>query len=315
MEILDNQFYFGTLYDRDRTDLIIIHHSDGGKDIDFSAAQIHDMHLDNGYVGIGYHFVIRKDGTIERGRPIWAEGAHTYRQNHNSIGICLSGDFSIAKPTEAQLDSCRNLIAYLCETYKIPRDRKHICGHRQFNETDCPGDFLYNVLDSLLVARRIDNIFDLARLHSNVTDINPYGWYHFQAETLAHFLEWLSKYPDKPLAHYATFLLDAKDFDAAWLHLATVDPGHFSQLQTEFALQEFYLPTVNLLNLRGFALEQHSTNLQAVVFAYAIRFSPTFVADNLNIALQSDNAIITDFLKRVSHLCLFADDDLRRAVV
>lgn len=154
--------------------------------------------------------------------------------------------------------------------------------------------------------------FELTRLHSNVTDINPCGWYHFQSETLAHFLDWLSQYHDKPLANYATFLLNAKDFDAAWLHLATVDPGHFSQLQTEFALQEFYLPTVNL---RGFALEQHSTNLQAVVFAYAIRFSPSFVADNLNIALQSDNAIITDFLKRVSHLCLFAKDDLQRAIV
>jgi hypothetical protein len=46
--------------------------------MDASAEQIHGWHLGNGWAGIGYHYVIRKDGTIERGRPEWAIGSHAY---------------------------------------------------------------------------------------------------------------------------------------------------------------------------------------------------------------------------------------------
>ena len=47
----------------------------------------------NGWAGIGYHFVIRKDGTIERGRPLSVVGAHAQGDNLHTIGICMAGNF------------------------------------------------------------------------------------------------------------------------------------------------------------------------------------------------------------------------------
>ena len=60
--------------------MIVIHHT-GQADIDASAEQIHEWHQNQGWSGIGYHFVVRKDGAVERGRPIWAVGAHAQGDN------------------------------------------------------------------------------------------------------------------------------------------------------------------------------------------------------------------------------------------
>ena len=98
-------FDMSRIAEREETNRIVIHHTGSGEDTDSSAAQIHGWHRNhNGWAGIGYHFVIRKDGTIERGRPIWAMGAHAEGANYDSIGIHLSGDFTYAEPTEDQIE-------------------------------------------------------------------------------------------------------------------------------------------------------------------------------------------------------------------
>ena len=146
-KITEKTFNFvSTLTPRASTKRIIIHHT-GGADIDASAEQIHSWHLDAQYAGIGYHFVIRKSGEIERGRPQWAIGSHAYGANIDSIGIHLSGEFSYNAPTNAQIESCASLIAWLCEQYNIPTDRKHILGHREVIATECPGNVLFNLLE------------------------------------------------------------------------------------------------------------------------------------------------------------------------
>lgn len=139
---------------RDYTDLIVIHHT-GGKDIDASAEQIHDWHISSGYAGIGYHFVIRKNGAIERGRPIDTVGSHAYGSNSHSIGIHLSGNFEDAQPTDAQIEMTAMLIANLCEDYNIPTDRDHIKGHFEVDPdglsgTSCPGKNLFDKLDTIV---------------------------------------------------------------------------------------------------------------------------------------------------------------------
>ena len=75
MNILRPQLEFAGLTQRDVTDMIVIHHT-GENDIDASAEQIHEWHLNQGWAGIGYHFVIRKNGDVEIGRPEWAVGSH-----------------------------------------------------------------------------------------------------------------------------------------------------------------------------------------------------------------------------------------------
>ena len=154
-KVLEKTFSFkNALADRKGTNRIVIHHT-GGADIDAYAEQIHNWHLDAGYSGIGYHFVIRKDGKIERGRPQWAVGSHAYGANYDTIGIHLSGCFTYTLPTEKQIESAALLIADLCEEYNLPVDRKHILGHREVDPdglrgTACPGNMLQDYLDVLV---------------------------------------------------------------------------------------------------------------------------------------------------------------------
>ena len=142
-----------SLAERICTDLIVIHHTgnENGVDTDPSAVEIHQWHKNIGYSGIGYHFVIRKDGTIERGRPIWAQGAHAYGENWRSIGIHLSGTFTGNNyPTDAQIESAAMLIANICADYRIPIDRAHVVGHGELMATDCPGENLQSRLDDIV---------------------------------------------------------------------------------------------------------------------------------------------------------------------
>ena len=154
--IVETNLKFGNLSRRGSTNKIVIHHTGSVKDVDFSAARIHEFHLDNGWAGIGYHFVIRKDGSIERGRPVWAVGSHAQGHNADSIGIHLCGDFNAAKPTDKQIESAAMLIANLCADYNIPIDRNHIIGHDEcyvgVGNTDgagCPGRNLQKQLDTI----------------------------------------------------------------------------------------------------------------------------------------------------------------------
>ena len=68
---------------------------------DIGAEEIHSWHVDKGWKGIGYHYVIRRDGRLQRGRPINSTGAHSGAYNHNnySIGICFIGGFNCPSGT------------------------------------------------------------------------------------------------------------------------------------------------------------------------------------------------------------------------
>lgn len=144
---LNLDFEKSRLARRSATNRIVIHHSGTANDEDYGAEAINDLHIRlNGWAAIGYHFVVRKDGTIEEGRPVWAMGAHAQGHNSDSIGICVSGNFLIAKPTAIQIEALAMLIANLCADYSIPIDRQHILGHRQLNATECPGDNLYEMM-------------------------------------------------------------------------------------------------------------------------------------------------------------------------
>ena len=64
--IKETNLKFNPLNNRSATNLIVIHHTGNPQDDDLSAVEIHRSQLAQGWAGIGYHFVIRKDGTIER---------------------------------------------------------------------------------------------------------------------------------------------------------------------------------------------------------------------------------------------------------
>lgn len=141
---------YSKLVTRQSTDFIVIHHSGTPDDADLSAQTINQMHQNQGWTCIGYHYVIRKDGTIEQGRPHWTIGGHAYGFNNQSIGIHLSGNFEIAQPTDAQIESLSMLLANLCADYGLPMDANHILPHCALNATACPGTNVINKLDIII---------------------------------------------------------------------------------------------------------------------------------------------------------------------
>lgn len=148
--IYEPDLEFSELSERSNTDMIVIHHTGNPTDDDLSAEEIHTSHLAQGWAGIGYHFVIRKNGMIERGRPECAVGSHAYGENSHTIGIHVCGNFEIGTPTGSQIERLALLIANLCEDWGIPTDRDHIVGHRELMPTACPGTNLFAVIDTIV---------------------------------------------------------------------------------------------------------------------------------------------------------------------
>ncbi len=121
---------------------------------------------------IGYNYLIGPMGTIYEGRYWWpnAVWAHATRNNTESIGIALLGNFEVEKPTDAQITSLKKLLTAVSKKYKInPRENltyhtfdskskePHIhninmdafIGHKDVGDTSCPGKHLYELIPLL----------------------------------------------------------------------------------------------------------------------------------------------------------------------
>lgn len=149
VNVKDTHLTYGSLDNRVVTDMVVIHHTGNPTDDDLSAADINAGHRAQGWQAIGYHYVVRKDGTVEQGRPHWTIGAHAYGENWHTIGIHVCGNFEIAEPTDAQIESLAMLIATICSDYGLPIDKDHVVAHRDLMPTACCGTNLYDKLDTV----------------------------------------------------------------------------------------------------------------------------------------------------------------------
>ena len=70
---------------------IIVHCSDSDIKSHDDISVIDKWHRERGFAKVGYHYYIKKDGTVQKGRELEEIGAHCSGQNHDSIGICLGG--------------------------------------------------------------------------------------------------------------------------------------------------------------------------------------------------------------------------------
>lgn len=143
------QYDYSQLSNRTKTDMVVIHHTGNPTDDNLSAEEINASHQAQGWTCIGYHYVIRKDGTIEEGRPHWTVGAHAYGDNDHTIGIHVCGNFEIGEPTQAQIESLAMLLANVCYDYGLPIDKDHVVAHRDLMATACCGENLYNQLQTV----------------------------------------------------------------------------------------------------------------------------------------------------------------------
>lgn len=130
-----------------KVDKIIVHCSDTCARMNIGAPEITKWHVDErGWKDIGYHFVIRRTGTIELGRDLDKDGdvyeeigAHVAGWNSRSIGICLvggRGDDGTAENnfTEDQFKSLENLLRIM----KADFPGATIHGHNEFADKACP---------------------------------------------------------------------------------------------------------------------------------------------------------------------------------
>ena len=119
--------------------LLIVHCSDTPDDTDIGAEQIHQMHLNFGWDGIGYHKIIRRNGEIENGRTEFWIGAHVKGKNKKSLGVCLIGKKVF---THDQFKSLKNILI----AWKLKYPKASILGHCDSTKTNktCPN---FNVKD------------------------------------------------------------------------------------------------------------------------------------------------------------------------
>ena len=184
MTIIEKSYAFkGVPSNRLRTDYIVLHHMAANG----SADDVHRAHLSNGWAGIGYHFFVRKDGTIYRGRPIAKVGAHTQGYNSQSVGVCFEGNFETERMSEAQVQSGRELVAYLRGIYPSAQVKKH----GSFSFTACPGKhFPFDAITSPTLPGDLTEVCDIiAALEKCGIVTNPELWrVKCSADTNAYWL-------------------------------------------------------------------------------------------------------------------------------
>jgi len=121
--------------------LLVIHCSAVRPDQTSSAAQIDTWHRRQGWhLGIGYHYVVRRDGQIEPGRPEWMVGAHCKNHNAHSIGICYEGGLNArGQPADTRTLAQKLAMLQLLEILHRKYPKALIVGHRDLShDRDCP---------------------------------------------------------------------------------------------------------------------------------------------------------------------------------
>ena len=163
MEIIETNLQFNSNHSpMKKVEGIALHHS--GVTVLQSVEVIHNYHKSKGWAGIGYHYYVRKDGSVYRGRPENMAGAHCPGVNSISIGICAEGNFN----EETMSDEQKQAIIELVKDIKSRYDIKWIKGHREIISTDCPGnnfplEEIKNVIANVETPPITNSIEDLAQ--------------------------------------------------------------------------------------------------------------------------------------------------------
>ena len=113
--------------------LLVVHCSDTENNLNFTATDIHKMHLGFGWDGIGYHKIIQRSGKVENGRPEYWIGAHVKAKNEISLGVCLIGRDYFTKKQFVSLER-------ILRKWKTLYPNSKIIGHKDTGHTKktCP---------------------------------------------------------------------------------------------------------------------------------------------------------------------------------
>lgn len=118
---------------------IIVHCAATKPSQDIGVEEIRRWHLERGFKDIGYHYVIRRDGSIESGRPEWNVGAHAKGYNASSIGVCLVGGLdNEGRPEPNYTPQQWSSLARLVRDLHNRCPNADIIGHNNVAAKDCP---------------------------------------------------------------------------------------------------------------------------------------------------------------------------------
>jgi len=120
---------------------VFVHCSATSPSKNIGVGEIRKMHTGRGWSDIGYHFVIKRDGSIESGRPVERPGAHVKGHNTDSIGICMVGGVKESGEPDANYSIGQYLsLIQLLNRLKIEHDLTDadIYGHRDESSKACP---------------------------------------------------------------------------------------------------------------------------------------------------------------------------------
>lgn len=163
MEIIDvNYKWNGQLVNRQETKYIVLHHRAGNGDVE----SIHYGHINNGWVGIGYHFYVRKNGKVYRGRPIEKIGAHTEGYNGVSVGVCFEGNYEKETMPDVQIKSGKELVGHLKQLYPDAV----VCYHKDFAATACPGKNFPNKIKKGVVQMTVEEAVEIIQAKVGLED-------------------------------------------------------------------------------------------------------------------------------------------------
>lgn len=123
---------------------IVLHYSATYPETPVTRQIVDRWHRDRGFREFGYHWLIRRDGTLEEGRPEETMGAHVRGYNSGTIGICWAGgldrktgpDVGVWNPTDEQTKTMVELIRNIQKRHP---SAQRVVGHKDLVPTECPG--------------------------------------------------------------------------------------------------------------------------------------------------------------------------------
>lgn len=110
-----------------------------GRDVD--AKTIKSWHLNQGWSDIGYHYIIKLNGTVEKGRSDSVPGAGVKNYNKESIHICYIGGCDTSmKAKDTRTFQQKSALNTLLKKLKQQYPNAEILGHRDFPNVNkaCP---------------------------------------------------------------------------------------------------------------------------------------------------------------------------------
>ena len=125
---------------REITDTIVIHCTQTPPNMDVDVEKVTQWHKERGFDTIGYHYLIKRDGTLQVGRDEDVVGAHAVAVNGTSIGVALAGggtpDMGWENNfTPIQFQTLKSILMKLKDKYDIQK----IIGHYQVDAgKECP---------------------------------------------------------------------------------------------------------------------------------------------------------------------------------